>query len=364
LNWPLLSKRLLACNNPAMKIKTSRVFTDTVLNPFRTVADVPADAAVEALVRQGGMAELRNTMTFLGDAENLQTDSQSIVIQNFISENSQLPQWVDLKKMDLALTFFWKNAQQIALTLGCYSLPYCYAAADGAQVLWLSERIKNDTFKRLEETGEFLFGIMQEKDWLNKKNVIKILKIRLIHAIARYFSLHSKQWNSAWGTPVNQEDMAGTNLAFSYIALRGLRKSGVVSSEDEEEAYLHLWNIVGFLMGVNVQLLPQNLREAYQLDKAIATRHFKPSEAGRGLAKALLKTLELQTANSNPALQNFPAAQMRFLLGDDIADLLDLPKAKFETSLLKLTSDLSIFPQSLIFGNEPPSGALAKYIRN
>jgi hypothetical protein len=347
-----------------MKIKISRNFTNTFLNSFRTIADAPADTVVEVLVAQGGMPELRSMSVFLGDASNLQIASQPVVVQDFISENNKLPNWLDKQKMEAGLAFFWKNAQQIALTLGCYSLPYCYAAADGAQVLWLSERIRNDTFKRLEETGEFLFGIMQEPDWQNGKNGIKILKIRLIHAIARYFSIQSKQWNSAWGTPVNQEDMAGTNLAFSYIALRGLRKSGVATTETEEEAYLHLWNVVGFLMGVNEQLLPQNLREAYQLDKAIATRHFKPSEAGRGLAKALLQTLETQTAANNPALKSFPAAQMRFLLGDDVADLLSLPKVKFETSLLKLTSDLSIFPQTLIFGNEPPSGTLAKYVRN
>ncbi len=346
-----------------MKIKSTRTFSNTFLSSFRNQADAPADAVIAAVVAQGGMAELRNVMTFLGEANNLQFDSQSTIIQDFIANHSELPQWADFKKMDLALTFFWKNAQQIALTLGCYSLPYCYAAADGAQVLWLSERIKNDTFKRLEETGEFLFGIMQEPDWLNGNNTVKILKIRLIHAIARYFSIHSKQWDSAWGTPVNQEDMAGTNLAFSYIALRGLRKSGIASSEAEEEAYLHLWNVVGALMGVSEQLLPQNLREAYQLDKAIATRHFKPSDAGRGLAKALLKTLELQIATNNPALQNFPAAQMRFLLGNTIADILDLPKVKFETSLIEITSELSIFPQSLIFGSAPPSGALAKYVR-
>ncbi len=347
-----------------MKIKTSRIFSDTVLNPFRAIADAPADAVVEALVAQGGMAELRNTMAFLGDASALDMSLQSAVVQEFILENNRLPTWLDKQKIDNGLVFFWKNAQQIAITLGCYSLPYCYAAADGAQVLWLSERIKNDTFKRLEETGEFLFGIMQEKDWLNGNNGIKILKIRLIHSIARYFSVHSKQWDSAWGTPVNQEDMAGTNLAFSYIALRGLRKLGVATTEAEEEAYLHLWNVVGAMLGVNEQLLPQNLREAFQLDKAIANRHFKPSEAGRGLAKALLKTLELQIAANNAALQSFPAAQMRFLLGDEIADLLDLPKVKLETSLLKLTSDLSISPQKIVFGSEPPKGALSKYVRN
>ncbi len=112
----------------------------------------------------------------------------------------------------------------ISLLLGTYSLPYCYAGANGAQVLWISERIKNNTFQRLEETGAFVFGIMQESDWHNGSNFQRIAKIRLLHAAVRWFTLHSGRWNDAWGYPICQEDMAATNLSFSYIAIQGLPK--------------------------------------------------------------------------------------------------------------------------------------------
>ena len=99
--------------------------------------------------------------------------------------------------------------------LACLALPYCYAGADGAKVLAKSQRIQNDTLKRLEETGEFIFTVMQEKNWHNGKAFRKILKVRLMHAAIRFFSEFHGTWNTAWGKPVNQEDMAGTNGAFS-----------------------------------------------------------------------------------------------------------------------------------------------------
>ena len=341
-------------------MKTTRIFNDALLNPLRQTGDPAADLVVETLAQAGGRAVLGELMRYLADNQNLNFEQQPVVVQDFLRLNSQFPAWTDSKKMAAGLAFFWKNASSIALTLGCYSLPYCYAGADGAQVLWLSQRIKDDTFKRLEETGEFLFGIMQERDWPNQRNFVKILKIRLMHAVIRYFTAYAPQWNTAWGTPINQEDMAGTNLAFSYIVVRGLRKLSIKTTQVEEESYLHLWKTLGFVMGVSPELLPENLLEAYHLDRAIAKRQFKPSEAGRGLTLALLKTLEKQVPS--PTFKDLPAAQMRFLLGNDMADLLGLPAVALEMKLIEATT-LPIFPKTIFQNAAPSSSALGKYLR-
>lgn len=338
----------------------TRVFNDAMLNSYRQMGDPAADATVAAVASDGGHAALGGLMRYLADSQNLSVAEQPTAVQVFFEQNNRLPAWTDDQKMAQGLAFFWQNPQPIALTLGCYSLPYCYAAADGAQVLWLSQRIKDDTFKRLEETGEFLFGVMQERDWKNGKNIVKILKVRLMHAVIRYFTLHSGRWNNAWGHPINQEDMAGTNGAFSYIVIRGLRKSNIKLTEAGEEAYLYLWNVIGTIMGVAEELLPKNLREAYHLDRAIAKRQFKPSEAGRGLTLALLKTLQKQLPN--PALENLPTAQMRFLLGDKIADLLGLPQVAFEKRLIEAIT-LPIFPKTIFQNTAQSAPALQKYLR-
>jgi hypothetical protein len=343
-----------------MKILPTRVFDDALLTPYRQIGDEAADAVVAEIASQRGRERLSELMRYLGDIQNTSIDSQLPEVQIFFRQQGHLPAFSNLLQMERAMAFFWKHNQQIALLLGCYSLPYCYAAADGAQVLWLSERIKNDTYQRLEETGEFVFGIMQERDWRNGRNIIRILKIRLMHAVIRYFTRHSPKWDTSLGVPINQEDMAGTNLAFSYIVIRGLRKLGIAANETDEEAYLHFWYIVGVLLGVEIGLLPQNLREAFHLDRAISNRQFKPSTAGVELTKSLIKILREQAPDS--ALRNFPVAQMRFLLGSAVADLLAIPQVPLEERIIKLTTQIPLLTK-LFRSSKNVSPVLEKYQR-
>ncbi|MBB3841562.1 hypothetical protein FHS57_005590 [Runella defluvii] len=343
-----------------MRPAQTRIFDDTLLTPFRQLGDPAADALVAAVVQQTGREGLTVFMRFLGDLKNASLAEQLPEVVHFFEQQGHLPPWTDPQKMAQGMAFFWKHETEIALLLGCYSLPYCYAAANGAQVLWLTERIKKDTYKRLEETGEFVFEIMQERDWRNGRNVIKVLKIRLMHAVVRYFTSHHAQWDSAWGLPINQEDMAGTNLAFSYIVVRGLRKMNVKTQTNDEESYLHFWDIIGHLLGVNERLLPVDLREAYHLDRAIYRRQFKPSTAGKGLTQALTKVLQNQVPTKQ--LQNFPIAQMRFLLGKEVADLLGVPEVPLEDIVVRTTTHVP-FLQFLFRNNTPDSDVLKTYLR-
>lgn len=336
-------------------IKPSRLFSNELLQRCRQQGDPAADAVIATVVEENGRDALRQLMTWLADNHNFATDGQPEAVRTFFATYNRLPAWADAKQMAEGMRFFKKNAGQIGLILGCFSLPYCYLGADGAQVLWLTERIKNDTVRRLQETGEWVFGINDPKEWVSEKAVNRTLKIRLIHAGARWFSMHSGRWNINWGTPVNQEDMAGTNLAFSYIVLLGLRKMGVLSTEQEEESYLHHINVVGYLNGVSEELLPQNLREAYLLGRSIAQRHFKPSEAGEGLTRSLLNAIvqqvsdtASQSAEKRPeTIRNLAAGQMRFFLGDQHADWLAIPKAALEKRLVGITSRLPVFSGQL-----------------
>jgi len=322
-------------------VQPSRVFTNDLLQRYRQQGDAPADAVITAVAEEGGREGLSALMRWLGDTKNLNSADQPPVVQQFLTQFSSLPDWANPRLMDQGMQYCADHAGAVSLLLGLYSLPYCYAGADGARVLWLSQRIHQNTQKRLEETGEWVAVVLQKANWANGKAVTYSLKIRLLHAAIRWFTLHGGQWDMTWGYPVNQEDMAATNMAFSYIVIRGLRKTGVTAPADEE-AYLHHFNVVGYLLGVAPELLPLNLREAYHLDRLIAQRQFRPSEQGRGLTKSLLTAIETFLPAT---LRNLPAAQMRFFLGDSLADLLGLPAVPLEKRFAGLVSSLPIFPK-------------------
>lgn len=325
-------------------VNSSRTFSDETLNRYRQQGDALADAVITAVAAQGGRESVGLLMRWLGNTADWNDSGQHPAVQEFMRTQTQLPDWADPRLMEVAMRFFQKNKVAVGLTLGCYSLPYCYAGEDGARVLWLSQRIHNDTRKRLEETGEWVFGVMKKREWETGKAIRRTLKIRLLHAAIRWFTLAGGQWNMTWGYPINQEDMAATNLAFSYIVVRGLRKAGVAMTEEEEEAYLHQINVSGYFLGVAEDLLPKNRREAFHLERTITRRQFRASESGKGLTHSLLQALENLAP---PALRNLPAAQMRFFLGDELADLLGIPAVPLEKRLVGLATSLPIFPNLL-----------------
>jgi hypothetical protein len=327
------------------RIKPTRIFSDQLLGQYRQQGDPLADETIASVVAEQGKGGLRPLMTWLADTENFSTASQPTAVQQFFVEQAKLPHWADADKMARGMAFFTKHVGTISLILGCFSLPYCYLGADGAQVLWLTERIKNDTAQRLRETGEWLFAVNNPAAWRSNEAIQRTMKVRLIHAGVRWFTRQSGHWNDDWGVPVNQEDMAGTNLAFSYVVLLGLRRMSVTMTDQEEEDYLHHINVVASLNGLADDLVPNNLRQAYQLGHNIARRQFRPSQAGSGLTKSLLEAITKQVAGDKPeATRNLVAGQMRFLLGDTYADLLDVPQAPLEKRLAGLLTRLPIFP--------------------
>lgn len=245
---------------------------------------------------------------------------------------------IDSKTYQTALKFYKKRETYILQLLGLLSLPYCYAAADGAKVLYQTERMYKDVAKRLEETAAFVTSMMNLKTFDDDSDgKVQLFKVRVMHAAARFYLLKSN-WDNKLGFPINQEDMMGTNLSFSIIVIRGLRKMGFAVNESEQLSYIKYWSWIGAHLGVNQKLLPQNGKEAHDLEKVISKRQFKTSEHGVLLTLSLLK--HFYQLNDEKQIKNSEITGfMRFLLSDKVADLLKLPSEDFSLPkklLLKL----------------------------
>lgn len=314
--------------------------TKEKLSICRTLGDKEADEIIDQIVLQYGFTYLRQLMPFLSDYQNLSFQGQSPILQSFLSVNSSLPVFYDKKKLIRATDFYRENQQNVGLILGLYSLPYCYLGADGAKVLYLSERIKNDTYKRLTETGNFLKAVMNYDNWQSERIFAICLKVRLLHATIRYFTLHSKQWDLAWGHPINQEDMLGTNLAFSLVVLRGMEKLGYSVDKSYEEAYLNTWNVIGFWLGVKQEMMPESYMEAVRIDKLIAERQFRESTEGQQLTSSLMKVVRSFAPSEITA--DLLQAQARMLLGEKYAKMLGIAETNIPNTLLKVYNTTSV----------------------
>lgn len=316
-----------------MNALPNQIVTSELLHTMRAEADPVADQVIARLFVEGNVQAVTQLMASISRNGDLLPAALPEPVRQFFADTAQLPEWADRRRMAAGAAFFARHLQPVLSTLGSLSLPYCYAAADGAQVLYLSERIRKNTRRRLAETGQFVLDVMDKRAFDEKGAGLRsIQKVRLMHATVRFHILQSGQWNEAWGTPVNQEDMAGTNLSLSYIVLEGLQKLGIRYTSEEATDYLHVWNVVGYLLGVRPELLPATMKEAYWLDKRIAERNFRKSEAGVELTKSLLRAFDELAPNATA--REFAPAYMRFLLGDKVSDLLELPQSNWTAALL------------------------------
>jgi hypothetical protein len=303
-------------------------YPDDFLSQQRLEGDPLADSLINEV-----FADADNKASFYNLLNSLTDNSRLSVIASGMTDDlfaacMKLPDWADARQMENGTAFFARYAELIMNLLALLSLPYCYAGANGAMVLFLSDKIRGNIEQRLYDTAGFVWDVMAPNAFQpDGKGFVSILKVRLMHAAARYYTTKSDNWNGSFGTPVNQEDMAGTNLSFSLIVIRGLRKLGISVNEEEQSSFLHLWSVIGFMLGVNEPLLPQSGKQAFDLEEAIRNRQFRTSEQGIALTSSL--TQFLKTAVADAPVSNQETLQlMRYLLGDEIADMIDLPPVR------------------------------------
>jgi hypothetical protein len=117
---------------------------------------------------------------------------------------------------------------------------------------------------------------------------------------------------------------------------------GFTISYQEQMDYIQYWSYVGALLGVNENLLPKDGKSATKLDSEIKSRQFKTSEEGIELTKSLLNCF--YSLNDEKQIKNKEIAGfMRYLLGQEVSDILNLPQSTFPISkqiLLKLKTSV------------------------
>jgi len=318
-------------------------YPNKALDLARKTADPLADETVRDLFENGFNPlsdEAYNKLVF--NSQPIPQDFPES-LKNYFKEIKRYQ--IDDKLASKGSEFYLEHASAIMLCLGMLSLPYCYAAAEGAKVLNFSKRIYEQPEKRLTETAEFVFDVCSPKAFAPQgKGFISIAKVRLMHAAIRYHLLKSDKWGSELGLPVNQEDMAGTNLSFSLIAIRGLRKLGYHISASKSHDYISYWNKIGAMLGVDQELLPESNEDAFILEQKIRNRNFHNSKEGEMLANNLQSYIKKQ-----PLPFRFPTeVMMSYLLGEGICEMIGLPYNRLEVELISNIKNLNaiknVFP--------------------
>ena len=255
-------------------------WTDALLDQMREIGDPLADTPVAAVLERGGVDAVHAMMRTLVRTDQPVPQELPEEIQAYLAESLPLPDWADTDKIRRGQQLFETWGIEIAICLFCASLPTSYAAAKGVKVLYLTARLDTDARRRVMETGQFLIDALNVGGLgEHGKGRRTIQRVRLMHAAVRHLiKARNEQtpgmWHSYWDTPINQEDLAGTLLSFSYVVADPIRRLGVRVSAKDIDAYLHLWNVIGHLLGVRDELLVRDVADAAALVDAIGRRQF------------------------------------------------------------------------------------------
>lgn len=322
--------------------KKSFVTEDHQLDAFRHAGDQLADEVVLELMKEKHTSELYAFLKSKTWQEVHAMTFTNPLLHQFISEGNQLPSWAEAGKISESTALFRNNGNEFLFMLGIVSLPYCYAAAKGALALYHTEKIRKNTEQRLLDTTSFVVEIMKVGAFEEGElGFLAVKQIRLRHALARYYLQKVPEIANLQEVPINQEDMAGTNLAFSYVVLKAMPLIGVHFNKDIQNAYLHFWSVIGFLMGLNTDLLPVDLKHAYWLERTIARRQFKPSDSGRELTGQLVQHYKNQIPNKMTTILIKPL--IRHLLGDEVSAMIGLESKLVARPAEKLMLLLPLF---------------------
>ncbi|MFT3815496.1 MAG: oxygenase MpaB family protein [Acidovorax sp.] len=271
-------------------------------------------------------------------------------LTDYVRQAQALPPWADLQKIQRAERLFMEHGALSCILLFCSSLPECYVLPDLADVLHTAGQLEQHTEYRIRSTAAMIFPVMMRggMEAPDGAGIAQTLKVRLIHSTIRnlilrgappetlqaqqrelsplalsaaqptlYQALFARGWDtSECGLPCNQEEQAYTLLTFSYVFLRSLRRLGIGLPQADEEAYLHAWNVVGHVLGIERGLMADTMDQAAGLFARMQARGRSESvtpDPRPDLAAALMQTMAQSIPW--PVVKPIPVPFTRYLCG-------------------------------------------------
>jgi hypothetical protein len=296
------------------------------------------------------------------DADLLPEQAQAL--DDYLRQGQQLPDWADPVQIERAERIFMEQGALSCMLLFCASLPQCYVVPDLSSVLHTAGQLEQHTEHRIRSTAAMIFPVMLQGGLTRPdgSGIAQVLKVRLIHATIRHLilrgtpqeavvaleqgaqaahvpalklpggpsSLHHTLFARGWdtardGLPCNQEELAYTLLTFGYVFLQGLRRLGIGLPPTDEQAYLHTWNVVGHVLGIERQFMVHDMAQGAALFARMQARgRAEPltPDPRPALGAALLGTMS--QAIPWRIARPFPMLMTRHLCGDATASDLGL----------------------------------------
>jgi ER-bound oxygenase mpaB/B'/Rubber oxygenase, catalytic domain len=383
------------------------VLNDDILGQLAHVADPDADKVIDEVVDdvvtslgldpsdlnwEARRAAYPDVMRKIG------SDDEAALVAPFLRQGKDIDDRIDPKLVHRAQEFFEEHGVAVITSLFLASLPQAYLGKRGVQTLDMTGELVANWSRRIQETGQFLVNVLTRDPTMAETDRTTlhsgeigarvVRRVRLTHSAVRWllkapydpkllslarekvpdpktlWQLRMKQIGEPCGPglsePLNQEDLLATLGTFTTVVFGALDNLAVPFDKARQKAYYHLWNIVGWHLGIGDEnalagiatgltdrwpkngILPLKVKEMDTLFRRLRTLLEDETEQGRRLAKTLVQDFSYPLPRP---LQGGPAFIVRYLIGDDAADKLDISGGGYAGLLARHTGALERLAQ-------------------
>jgi hypothetical protein len=266
------------------------------LEKMRMVTDAPSDDAAKSVYESKSMRELGSELKKMAKNDSAVSHNFPEPMRVFLeSERKVTITDEDIRMFNRSHEIWKEHGMKFVIILLFRALPYTYMAERPANVLHMTKLLEEHTDRRIIETAQFVFDVMEKNWWEpDKTGINTALKVRIMHSAMRHIILDSNgngsEWNKDWGMPISQEDLIATNQVFSLEFIKGMKMIDQELSREDQEAWFHTWKVIAKIMGVREELIADSIDEAWELQHTIYDHLFHDKAvAGKALAVALVK---------------------------------------------------------------------------
>jgi hypothetical protein len=295
-----------------------------------TTGDPLADAVVADIndgrpqARQAVQLGIRHGLDSLVDPPD------SVVA--FLTDTERLPDYAASDLLDHGSAPFFTMPPAVHLiSLSAGALIRVYESPSIAAVLTTTGRLVDGADRRIRETGKWVATAMLPGALrVGQPGYEATLQVRMLHANMRRLVRSRGFDEPAYGTPINQVDLARTWMDFTVTSLQAEESMGFGLTTSETATLYRYWWLIGHLLGIDARLIAgiSSNEQARRVDELLqaVTGPLIPESATLAAATLGSITGELHDALKLPASIGSKAlsALARRFHGDAIADELQI----------------------------------------
>lgn len=277
-------------------------------------------------------------------------DSLPQSFKDFHTQFSEVPDWVDFKLIESGTKFSQRAGLNALLTLRNFSLLGGYFFSNLTKPLVETGALEKGATQRLFYTLGFWVNVSRSDAESQALRLNSCLQVRLVHSASRIMIVKKNvDWDyENLGEPINYADMLATYTAFTVYMLYALNKLKFTHSKEEEDGIFHLWKYVTYLLGIPLDVIPDNRLETLSLFYHWTWWQNTGDIDSARLAKALIE----ENTAASLLKSNFVKRNMgylhksiaHYLLDDQILELLKIPDVRFKfiiPALMKFKNQIS-----------------------